>query len=117
MKKKILVAEDEDDIRLFLKLILELADFEVILASDGESCIRKFEEEKPELVICDVKMPKLSGLGVYERLKDKTKFVIVSGIVNENEVPKELVSAKRFFLKPFDPKGFANRIEEVLKNG
>gem|GEM_PF-6803425 len=114
MKKKVLVAEDEDEIRLFLKLILELADFEVILANDGESCIKIAEKENPDLVICDVKMPKLSGLEVYERLKDKAKFVIVSGIVNERDVPKELIDEKRFFLKPFEPKVFVNRVSELV---
>lgn len=115
MKKKILVAEDDEEIRLFLKLILELANFEVILTSNGESCIEMFEKEKPDCVICDVKMPKCSGLEVYEKLKDKTKFVIISGIVNEKDVPKELIDTKRFFLKPVEPKGFVNRIHELIK--
>lgn len=114
--KKIIVADDEEEIRLFLKLILELANFEVILTDNGASCIEMFEKEKPDCVICDVKMPKCSGLEVYERLKDKTKVVIVSGIVNEQEIPKDLVATKRFFLKPIEPKGFVNRIEELLKN-
>lgn len=113
--KKILVAEDEDEIRLFLKLILELANFKVIEAKDGESCIEMFEREEPDCVICDVKMPKLSGLEVYEKLKDKTKFIIVSGIVNERDIPKELIATKRFFLKPIEPKGFVNRVSELLK--
>lgn len=115
MKKKILVAEDEEEIRLFLKLILELAKFDVILTSDGKSCVEMFEKEKPDCIICDVKMPKMSGLELYEKLKDKTKFVIISGIVNEKEVPKELIATKRFFLKPVEPKGFVNRIKELLK--
>ncbi len=115
MKKRILVAEDENEIRLFLKLILELAEYDVILATDGESCLKLFKEKKPDCIICDVKMPKMSGLEVYERLKHKTKFIIVSGIVNEKEIPRELIDTKRFFLKPLEPKTFVNRVCDLLK--
>lgn len=114
MKKKILVAEDEEEILLFLKLILELAGYEVMTAKDGGICLSLYEKEKPDLVISDIKMPVLSGLEVYEKLKDKTKFIFVSGIVSEKDIPYALVEKRMFFTKPIEPKGFVNRVAEVL---
>jgi len=117
VKKKILVAEDEEEILLFLKLILELGGYEVITARDGGICLSLYEKEKPDLVISDIKMPVLSGLEIYEKLKDKTKFIFVSGIVTEKDIPYELVERKMFFTKPIEPKGFVKRVSEVFSDG
>jgi CheY-like chemotaxis protein len=113
--KKILVAEDEQDVLYFLKLILELGEIEVITAEDGKECLRKYEKEKPDLVICDVKMPKMSGLEVYERIQDKEKFILISGIVTEEDLPKELVERGNFFIKPLPPKEFVEKVKLRLK--
>ncbi len=68
-KKKILVVEDEPDIQAGIKARLELDDFEVATASDGQEGVKAARAEKPDLIILDVMMPLLNGYDVLNLLK------------------------------------------------
>ncbi|HNQ34582.1 MAG TPA: response regulator [bacterium] len=68
-KLKILTADDEEDIRVLLKKMLEAEGHQVISAVDGEDALQKLKDEKPDLLILDKKMPKLNGLKVLEKVR------------------------------------------------
>lgn len=67
---KILIAEDEEELRELYTLRLEYESFNVVFASNGEEALDKVEKEKPDLVLLDIMMPKKNGLEVFERIKN-----------------------------------------------
>lgn len=73
MKKRILVVDDEEGLRLLYKEELEEAGWLVTLASSGEESIRKIEEGGVDLVLLDIKMPGMDGVEVLRRVKERWK--------------------------------------------
>jgi CheY-like chemotaxis protein len=69
MKKKILVVDDEMDIRIFISTLLETNGYKPIVAKDGEEGLKMVQDNKPDCVILDVMMPKESGLKLYREIK------------------------------------------------
>ena len=78
-KKKILVVDDELDMRTYLSTLLETSGYTPIVATDGLEGIQKAREVKPELIILDVMMPKEGGVHMYQQLKtdDELKHIPV----------------------------------------
>ena len=62
MNKKVLIAEDETDLRKMMKILLEIYGFDVIEASDGYEAVEKAVDEMPDLILMDMTMPVMSGL-------------------------------------------------------
>jgi CheY-like chemotaxis protein len=91
MKKKILVVDDEMDIRIFISTLLETNGYKPIVAKDGEEGLKMVQDNKPDCVILDVMMPKESGLKLYREIKsnDATKHIPV--------IMCSAVSKKTFF--------------------
>lgn len=79
MPEKILVADDEQDIRNLVRIILEKNGFQVSLAANGAEALQKAESELPDLILLDVVMPAISGWSVCKTLKsqEKTKHIPV----------------------------------------
>ncbi|MFH1381188.1 MAG: response regulator [Candidatus Omnitrophota bacterium] len=81
-KKKILIIDDEKDLLDLLKEQLELAEYEVIIAQDGEEGLEKAASYKPDLIICDINMPKKNGFEVLKEFRDNqntyTPFIILT---------------------------------------
>ena len=69
MKKKILVVDDEMDIRIFISTLVETNGYKPFIAKDGEEGLQMVKEHKPDLIILDVMMPKESGLKLYRELR------------------------------------------------
>jgi CheY-like chemotaxis protein len=69
MKKKILVVDDEMDIRIFISTLVETNGYKSLVAKDGEEGLQMVKEHKPDLIILDVMMPKESGLKLYRELR------------------------------------------------
>jgi DNA-binding response OmpR family regulator len=67
--KKILVVDDEKDLRDALRIKLEATGYQVVEAIDGEDGLRKAEEEKPDLILLDITMPKMNGHQVLNQLR------------------------------------------------
>jgi len=123
MSKKILIVDDEPHIRALLEQTLE--DFEdegieLLTAGDGQEAWDLIQEEKPNLVILDVMMPRMSGYEVCERLKAepslKDTYVIMLTAKGQ-EVDRqrgEQVGADEYVTKPFDPDYLIERSEAVL---
>lgn len=92
-QKKILIAEDEPDMRAILVGMVENAGYEVIPAEDGEKALELAEKERPDMILLDVVMPKMSGFEVLQKLKyspatQETPVVILSNLGQEEEVIK-----------------------------
>lgn len=113
---KILIVEDDAKIRAILKEILEEKDHEVEEAADGLEGFRKLEQGNFDLCICDIKMPKMDGLEVLEKVKDAgiaTNFVVISA---HGTIDVAVQAVKKgafdFLQKPFD----LGRLEITLRN-
>lgn len=87
MKKKILIADDEEVIRKFLKIHLDKLDYEVKEAIDGEQAIEQLRKDDFDLLICDILMPKKDGWEVIKEVKSnpKTKDIPVIVLTAQNE--------------------------------
>ena len=116
-KKKILLADDEEDIKAVVQLFLESKGYEVITAFDGLSAIDMAQAEKPDLILLDVMMPVVNGYEVCTRLKadEATRdipIVMLSAMAQSESVDKGLsAGAVDYIVKPFDPA----RLEEVVR--
>ncbi len=89
MGKKVLVVDDDPDIRLFGVTVLEENGYTPLEASDGEEGLRIVKEEQPDLVILDVLMPKESGVRLFRQIKTDAKLkkipvIILSGIAQKS---------------------------------
>ena len=119
--KKVLIAEDEQDIRGLIAYSLEYAGYEVIEACDGEEAVKLAEEEQPDLILLDVRMPRMNG---YEacallRARQSTRdipVVFLSARGQETEIMRGLdVGADEYILKPFAPDELNLRVGSILE--
>jgi DNA-binding response OmpR family regulator len=120
-QKKILVAEDETDIRKLITFSLQYAGYEVIEALDGEEAIRMARDEQPDLILLDVRMPKMNGYETCQVLKahDSTQsipVVFLSARGQEAEIRRGLaLGAEEYILKPFAPDELYRRVGGILE--
>lgn len=117
----ILVAEDERDIRELIIFTLQLSGFNVIDAPNGEEAVKMALEVKPDLILMDVRMPKMTGYEACEALKaeEETReipVVFLSAKGQESEVTTGLkLGAEEYFLKPFAPDELSERVNKILE--
>lgn len=95
--KSILIVEDETDLREALKTVFNYEDFVVYTASDGEAGLKIALEQKPDIILLDVLMPKMDGVTVLKNLRadewGKTVKVIVLTALDDLEKVAEIISA------------------------
>jgi two-component system, OmpR family, alkaline phosphatase synthesis response regulator PhoP len=119
MPAKILVVEDDKDIRQLLHLQLTAAGYETAFASDAASALGVARREHPDLILLDLGLPAGSGLVVMDRLRALQEFEMVPVVVitardaSEGERAVEL-GARRYFQKPFDAADVIAEIKQVL---
>ena len=118
---RILIAEDERDIRDLITFTLRFAGYEVIPTVNGEDALQKAKAELPDLIMMDVRMPKMTGYEACknmkedERLKD-TPVVFLSAKGQESEVQTGLeAGAVEYILKPFSPDQLTERVRVLLQ--
>ena len=116
MSKKILVIDDEADVRTYLKKLLERAGYEVATADDGVRGLEMVRAERPDLVTLDLMMPRRSGTDFYRRLasdKDlcETPVIVVSGLPGRHLAVKK---PEAVFDKPIDPREFLAAVDKVF---
>jgi DNA-binding response OmpR family regulator len=118
--KRILVADDEPYILNSLKLVLEEAGYEILIARDGEQTLSLAMNEPLDLIILDIRMPKLSGHEVHQHLKKNTRTkdlpVIILTAIGQ-EIPEaegwELDSVD-YITKPFSPYAMVEKVNQIL---
>ncbi|MBE7551364.1 MAG: response regulator [Anaerolineales bacterium] len=116
----ILVAEDERDIRELIVFTLQIAGFNVVEVPNGEEAVKKAPEIKPDLILMDVRMPKMTGFEACKALKQQetTKdipVIFLSAKGQETEISTGLdLGAEEYFLKPFAPDDLIKRVNKIL---
>ena len=123
MKKtisKILVIDDEESFRETIRLCLEDKSFNIITASSGEEGISLFEKERPDIVITDLKMPKMNGLDVLTHIKSLDKNVPIIMLTAFDDVPNTIeamkIGAYDFVSKPIKADALKSLIARALSN-
>jgi CheY-like chemotaxis protein len=119
---KILIAEDERDIRELIAFSLQgLGGFNVVLASNGVEAVERATAEIPDLILMDVRMPRMTGYDACKKLKenDSTKsipVIFLSAKGQDQEIQQGLAAgAEEYILKPFAPDELVNQVRSVLK--
>jgi DNA-binding response OmpR family regulator len=121
MKAKILIAEDDANIRLGLVATLESEGYAVTAAADGAQALKLFPQEKFELVLLDVMMPKASGYDVCRELRARGTRVPVLFLTAKGEEVDKVVGLKLgaddYVTKPFGVHELLARVEALLRRG
>jgi DNA-binding response OmpR family regulator len=103
---RVLVVDDEPDAVELLQEFLTAKGYEVLAASNGEDAVRTVKEERPHLILLDVRMPKMNGLEVLKQVReiDHEVGVIMVTAVNEEETGREALKLGAFdyITKPLD---------------
>ncbi len=117
---KILIAEDERDIRDLIIFTLEFGGFSVVAAKDGQDVVEKAQQDDFDLILMDVRMPRMTGYEACAELKkiDKVKdvpIVFLSAKGQKTEVSTGLAAgAEEYILKPFAPDQLTQQVTEIL---
>jgi len=122
-KIKVLIADDNLLVtqKLFDKLN-EYEDFELIISRDGIETIELINKEKPDVVLLDIIMPKLDGIGVLEYAQvnireNRPVFIVFSAISQENYISRVMnLGANYYIVKPFDEAVIASRIRQLYSD-
>jgi len=106
--KKVLIADDNPDLRAILTIRLEINGYDVIIATDGENALDKVKSEKPDILILDLMMPRLTGFEVCRMIKFddglKSMPIIVLSALDQQHDREQAIQngADAYFIKPFD---------------
>ena len=122
VKAKILVVDDEPDILLLAKQMLEMEEYEVITADDGEEALQRINDERPKLILLDIKLPKKDGYEVCKEIKSNEALkdiIVIMFTVKALDSDRERgfqVGADYYVIKPFSIKKMIDLIRKALNN-
>jgi len=117
---KILIAEDERDIRELVNFSLQFGGFTVVQAANGAEAVEQAQKELPDLILMDVRMPKMTGYEACRQMKTMPTLrdipvVFLSAKGQESEIQTGLESgAEEYILKPFAPDELVKQVQAVL---
>lgn len=117
---KILIAEDEPDIRELVAFTLRFAGYEVVTAANGEEAVQMAVKEMPDLALMDVRMPRMTGYDACRAMKSNPELkdipvVFLSAKGQETEIASGIeAGAEEYLLKPFAPDQLTERVRAIL---
>jgi CheY-like chemotaxis protein len=117
---KILIAEDERDIRDLVAFTLRFAGHEVVAVANGEEAVDTARQEMPDLILMDVRMPRMTGYEACEKMKADPQLkeipvVFLSAKGQDSEIRLGLdAGADEYLLKPFAPAELTQRVSDLL---
>ena len=127
--KKVLIVDDDPDIRDVLTLILESQEYQVTTARDGIECIDKLRKGKPDLMILDLLMPRMDGFAVYKELQDakwaeyKDMPILILTSVREEASRRryeletgQKLSVDYYIEKPVSPEVLIDTVEKLIEH-
>jgi CheY-like chemotaxis protein len=121
--KTVLIADDDETIRAVLKIVLERKGFSVSTARDGRDALDEITRRRPDLILLDLKMPRLNGYQLVAQLKSDENLKTIPIIVitaQSRESDREdaewarRMGAEGFLTKPFTPDELGERVEEII---
>jgi CheY-like chemotaxis protein len=118
---RVLVIDDEPDVRWLIRMSLERAGHEVLDAEDGLRGIALAMKQRPEIIVLDLMMPVMDGYGVLDALAKEPRTATIPVVVlSAKAIPDEgdraaAAGARRFLEKPFDPDELATELAELLQ--
>ncbi|MCX7749867.1 MAG: response regulator transcription factor [Clostridia bacterium] len=118
MSKKVMIVDDEKNIVDILKFNLKKEGFETVEAYDGEQAVEMALNEKPDLILLDVMLPKMDGFAVCQKLRQTVSTPILMLTAKEEEVDKVLgleLGADDYITKPFSPRELMARVKANLR--
>jgi DNA-binding response OmpR family regulator len=118
-QRRILIVDDEPDIMLTLKIVLEDNGFKIQAFTDPILALRNFAANSYDLALLDIRMPKITGLGLYKELTkidNKIKVCFLSAISNYQEFVKYFPTIKenQVIVKPVDNQTLIQKINEIM---
>ncbi len=129
MSKKVLIVDDDPDVRLFNATVVEESGYTPIEAPNGEAGLKVIKKDTPDLVLLDVLMPKQSGIRLYRELKtdkslEKIPVIILSGVAKRTFLrsqkaltefgDKPVPEPENYLEKPVEPDELAREIKKYL---
>ena len=118
MAQTILVVDDERQIAQIARDYLERAGFAVISTGDGKSALKIYEDQKPDLVVLDLGLPRLDGLDVARALRrdSNVPIIMLTARVDESDRLRGFeIGADDYVTKPFSPRELVARVRTVLR--
>jgi DNA-binding response OmpR family regulator len=118
--KKVLIADDEQNIVISIEFLMKREGFQVLIANDGEDALAKVQSERPDLVLLDVMMPKKNGYEVCQSIKSdptlaSTKVLMLTAKGRDTEVAKGLaIGADAYMTKPFSTRDLVAKARALL---
>jgi DNA-binding response OmpR family regulator len=117
MASRILVIDDDEDVLLFISILLQQSGFEVLKAKAAAEGLRLAETQKPDLVLLDIMMPEIDGWEVSRRLKaaSDVPIVFVTAKTSVEDRRRGMEIGDDYVVKPFDAQDLVARIREQLR--
>lgn len=118
LKNKILIVDDEKEIRELLEIYLQNEGYNVIKASDGKEALDIFNNEEIDLLVLDVMMPNMDGLEVCKRIRESKNVPILMLSAKSEDMDKIqgiMTGADDYMTKPFNPLEFTVRVKALLR--
>jgi DNA-binding response OmpR family regulator len=121
--KKILVVDDQPTIRELVRVTLEIGNYKVLSAENGEQALDIVRAEQPDIILLDIKMPgsDIDGLEVCRRLKENPAtagiyIIIISASAQKADIiAGKVVGANDYLIKPFSPSTLIDKVENVMR--
>ena len=117
---RILLVDDEQAVQTLLTYPLRKEGYEVVAAVDGQAALDRFSEQRFDLVVLDVMLPKLDGVEVCRRLRTRSQVPIIMLTAKGDEVDKVVgleMGADDYITKPFSVREFRSRVKAALRRG
>ena len=121
MSDYILVVEDNDDISLLLKLVLESAGYQVETVNNGKDALKQVETVQPQLMLVDIMMPEMNGLQVAHTVKEELDhqnlpILLVSAVDRLKDEQLQNSQAEDIIYKPFDIDYLLSKVDSLTSN-
>lgn len=118
MKERILVVDDEQEIRDLIEIYLKSEGYEIVKAANGVEALEKLEEQDFDLIILDIMMPKLNGMDACMRIREERELPIIMLSAKSEDMDKILglnTGADDYLTKPFNPLELIARVKSQLR--
>ena len=120
--KKILIVDDQVEVRELVQVTLEIGDYQILTAENGQQAIEIAQVEHPDIILMDIMMPgsNVDGLEACRRLKANSDtsditIVMLSAKGQESDITAgEIAGADDYFTKPFSPIALIEKVEQVI---